>query len=223
MKSPKSVVASKKALQRKRQKTNDSTATSSSIESLPPNLVIAPNFVYDVFDKADPLEPIELELLKRLKNDCFDPAEAWRRPIDDLAARLSKLNSRGQNAFMNAVFHGKHGEAITLLLVLPNLAQRRSIVTQVSHSKANVLHAAAARGNLEFLKAFQAEWSSWGLNDVDVRDLLSAKESHEATPRGMAEFQDEMRGRDRKAVLHVLRQLETMVQLDVMRMFVFPE
>jgi hypothetical protein len=180
--------------------------------------------VYDVFDKADPLEPREIQLLECLKDDCLkndDLTLEGLRPTEDLAVRLSKLNTRDQNAFMNAAFHKKHEWAIKLLMLIPDPSQRRNIVTQASKSRANVLHIAASRGNLEFLLAFKDKWSSWGLSADVVAGLLIAPECHGATPIGMAEFQHgPLRGRDRSAeilvlsqlVVDLLRQLEAIVQ-----------
>ncbi len=152
-----------------------------------------------------------------------------------LAALLGERDSFDQNPFMNAVFHRKrdpatgvfrfkHALAIELLEAIPDLAQRRSIVMQVSSFGANVLHIAASRGNLEFLQAFQVKWSEWGLSVVDVTGLILAIDTHNATPLEMALFQQTVRGRDRSAVLYVLNQLlkAMLQQLDVMSQISFP-
>jgi hypothetical protein len=183
-----------------------SSSTESNLPSCP--LEIPPHFLYGLFCRPEEPDSQDEEILAELKED-----------PTDLAALLGKPNpnSFGQNPypFMNAVFRRKrdpateefvfrHSLAIDLLEAIPDFAQRRSIVMQVSSYGANVLHIAASRGNLDFILSFQARWSSWGLGVEDVAALLTATESHGATPVEMAAFQQLVRFRDRNAEIQLL-------------------
>jgi hypothetical protein len=119
--------------------------------------------------------------------------------------QLLQSSIHGFSAFASSVFHMKHELAITYLGFIQDSLKKRHIILKRNGS-INVLHAAASKGNVEFIKMFLKSWKDWGLCSWDVANLLHEKESHGQTPFGMADFQHNVRKRDRAEILALLEQ-----------------
>jgi hypothetical protein len=119
---------------------------------------------------------------------------------------LIQPNGQGHSAFSTSVYYGNHEKALDLLSLIPDAFHRRNILLATyPPTQSNFLHAAAARGNSDFLKRWLEEWESWGLTQSDIVCLLNAKENrHDQTPFGMAEYQVKECGQDHSQVMNIL-------------------
>jgi hypothetical protein len=78
----------------------------------------------------------------------------------------------------------------------------------------NILHAAATKGNLNFLEQFKKLYKLWGLTDDDIKFLLTFRDDHDAIPYEMAIFQESKRGKDMYDVLRFILGWMDELQLD---------
>lgn len=199
--SPQTMIISTRTLRRKRQKSGESSASVSSIGSSS-SFIPSPHrrlgqggnqFLHAVLSKTTPLSRGDQVTLGFLRHS----------PVY-LSSRLAELNNIGENPVMVSVRMSNHTLAIELLLAIPDVMLRRSILTHVLPDGSNVLHVAAASGNLDFLVNFQLFWGSWGLILGDVSHFLMSVDLNGRTPKDIAKHQEG----DREAVIVTMERLE---------------
>ena len=134
-----------------------------------------------------------------------DPLLEWIRTQPSLVYRLlTQRDHRGHSAFSVSVYQLNHKFALEYFSLISERSKKRDVLMTKSDCS-NLLHAAAARGNIEFTQLLLQNWQSWGLFKEDMSGLLHQKEVHGETPLGMAQFQRDVRKQDRHQVIQLLQ------------------
>lgn len=124
---------------------------------------------------------------------------------------LLAKDAKGNNLVGNCIYSMENDKLFELLNCISE--NQVGILMSVNKSNGNILHTAASVGNIDFLKEFKLNYKLWGLNDEQVKTLLTSLDIHSSIPYQMAYFQQMIRKRERQIVLNFL--LEWMNELEL--------